>query len=237
MRGRLVADAAAQFAGDRDGRGDALHPREIPLLAAEGRVEIDDVQVIAAFLRPAFGEGHGVVGIDGLLGGLSLAQAHHLAGHEIDGGKNQHEQWLSALRRGHAFHEIPQHGQPRLLAFFRVKLHARDVPERGPGGESFAVGRLRRNHIRALGRGKIGVHEKKVGLGRERAPERVRRLGELQRIPADLRHLQPRRGEALHLAREKTEALFAGRFLARLEQTVDTPRRCPGTAFRSASMP
>ncbi len=74
----------------RDGVRDGAHRVEIALLAGKGRIEIDDVQIVAALLLPAARKGRGIAGIDGLLFGLALAQAHHFAGHEIDRGQKDH---------------------------------------------------------------------------------------------------------------------------------------------------
>ena len=85
-----TADAATQFAGNRNGAGDRAHSVEIALFTGKSRIEIDDVQVVAAFAFPAFRKRRGIVGINRLLVGLALAQAHDFTGHEVDGGEEDH---------------------------------------------------------------------------------------------------------------------------------------------------
>ena len=73
------AHAAAELARDADRRDDRADGVEIARLAGEGGIEIDDVQVIAAFRFPAARKGGGIARVDGLFLGLALPQAHHFA--------------------------------------------------------------------------------------------------------------------------------------------------------------
>ena len=58
--GRLAAQAAAEFARNRDRAGDGAHGVEIALLAAEGRIEIDHMQKVATLAFPPLRKGRGV---------------------------------------------------------------------------------------------------------------------------------------------------------------------------------
>ena len=88
--------------------------------------------------------------------------------------------------------EVGQHRQPRRLALFRVELHAHRRPLLDGGGERLAVVRRRGDDPAILGVGIEGMHEVHVVPVLQPLPEPGGGLGELERIPADLRHFQPR---------------------------------------------
>ena len=65
--GFLAAHPPAQLARDARCGGDGADGLDVLRDAGEGRVEIDDVEVVAPFIDPLFGKRGGVVGIDGFL--------------------------------------------------------------------------------------------------------------------------------------------------------------------------
>ena len=85
-----IAHAAAEFARDIDGGADALDVLEIFRDAAESRIEIHDVEPVGAGVLPFFGEGDGIVRVNGFFRGEAALEADDFAAHEVDGGEQQH---------------------------------------------------------------------------------------------------------------------------------------------------
>ena len=97
-----------------------------------------------------------------------------------------------------------------------MKLHASDMISRSSGGESLAIRAARDDRLRVVRRRIEAVDEIHEGIRGEPGPECVRR--EVERVPADLRHLHAGRGKAAHFPSEESEAAHPGRFLALLEE-------------------
>src|SRR5579862_372896 len=88
--GVFASHPAAEFAGDGNGGCYVADVFEIMGEAAEGGVQVDEVQVIAALRFPPFCDGDRVIRIYRFLGGLALAEADDLASHQVDGGQEDH---------------------------------------------------------------------------------------------------------------------------------------------------
>ena len=62
----------------------------------EGGVEVHDVEPPRPLLLEAFGDGHGVVGVRGLVVGVAAQQAHRAAAAQVDRGDHDHG-WATAF--------------------------------------------------------------------------------------------------------------------------------------------
>ncbi|MFQ3577913.1 MAG: hypothetical protein SNJ52_02745 [Verrucomicrobiia bacterium] len=57
---------------------------QIRRYASKGPVEVDDMQPVAAFLRPSLGKGSRIIGLDRLLKRIAAGQPHNLTVHQIN---------------------------------------------------------------------------------------------------------------------------------------------------------
>ena len=89
--GLFGAHTAAHLNGDGECARDFPNGFEVLVRSRKRGVEIDDVEPVAAFRFPTFGERGGVVGIHGFLRSESLLEADDMAVHEIDGGVEEHD--------------------------------------------------------------------------------------------------------------------------------------------------
>ena len=163
---------------------DGPHRVQIAVLAGEGGIQIDQVQVVTALRFPAAGKGGGIGRVHRFFLRFSLSEPDDLALHKIDGGEQNH------AARSEVAEDAKAHG----LTLFRMELHGRDMVSRRAGGESFAVRAPGGDDGAILRNGVVGVDEVNVGLLRQAAPERSGWLGQRDLIPANLRDLQRRGG-------------------------------------------
>src|ERR1700728_2210163 len=119
--------------------------------------------------------------------------------------------------------KILQHLQPGALAFFRMELRGEKIPPRHRGGEGVAVGGFQRDEGSVLRRGIVAMDEVDVIAVGNIGQQRRVGLPYLHRVPADLRNFEAvLSGKLAHFSGKKAESLFAGSFLARIEEHLVT---------------
>ena len=125
--------------------------------------------------------------------------------------------------------KIPENRQSHRLAFFRMKLHSRNLAPSRTRRKSLSIRGLRGGHGRICRIRKKGMHEINMGRLRKPAPEGLRAIANRQLVPTNLRDLQSRGSETLHSAPKESETpdsrgLFAG-FKEHLISHADSQKR------------